>query len=255
VSSPKVTAALSAAVICLCGGLVIAVAVWYASEWQYRRTHRTAKPSVLNFGKLRVRFPLVLFAGLAAAVGLITALLPWIERGRDAAVARFAKIATAPSERFYDQTRELRDAARATDTPSLNRARTTAEALLNDLPRWKNSWAYGNGIHYAHLVLGRLALRENDLDVAKRHLLAAGRTPGSPQLNDYGPDMTLAEEMLRASESAAVLEYFDLCGKFWLNKEKNRLEEWSAIVRAGRVPDFGCLSGLSCQASASGSSS
>jgi hypothetical protein len=114
------------------------------------------------------------------------------------------------------------------------KARGYAEEMLNsDL---QEGWNAGNLVHHGHLVLGRLALRDGDTKTAKEHLLAAGKTQGSPQLNSFGPNMTLAKELLEKGERQAVLEYFKLCGTFWKNKN---LEAWTREVQAGKIPDFG----------------
>ena len=94
----------------------------------------------------------------------------------------------------------------------------------------------GESTHHGNLILGRVALIEDDDERAKRHLLRAGRTPGSPALNSFGPNMGLALELLERNEREVVLEYFDLCSKFW---QRSELEDWAAIVEAGGIPDFG----------------
>jgi hypothetical protein len=81
-------------------------------------------------------------------------------------------------------------------------------------------------------------LRTGDTEGAKKFLLEAGRTPGSPQLDSFGPNMTLAKELLGKGERSAVLEYFGLCGKFW-KMGGDKLREWGALVKDGLVPDFG----------------
>ena len=58
------------------------------------------------------------------------------------------------------------------------------------------NWNYGNAIHDSHNILGRVALRRNDIDAAKKHLIKAGRTKGSPQLDTFGTSMVLAKELL-----------------------------------------------------------
>ena len=79
-----------------------------------------------------------------------------------------------------------------------------------------------------------------DIERAKEHLLAAGNTSGSPQLNSFGPNMTLAKELLEQGERDVVLEYFRLCAKFWKSRSHlGTLEEWANQVKAGMVPDFG----------------
>lgn len=102
----------------------------------------------------------------------------------------------------------------------------------------EHTFPIGNAIHHGNLILGRLALNDGDVDRAKSYLLAAGRTPGSPQLDSFGPNMALAKELLERKEHSVVIEYFELCGKFW-KLRSGRLEEWTNEVKAGNIPDFG----------------
>ncbi len=99
-----------------------------------------------------------------------------------------------------------------------------------------SSWNAGNNIHHGNLVLGQLALNGGEIEEAKAFLLAAGKTPGSPQLNSFGPNMTLALDLLAEGERDVVLEYFDLCSKFW---QRGELDTWTKDVKAGRTPNFG----------------
>ena len=96
----------------------------------------------------------------------------------------------------------------------------------------------GNAIHDGHEVLGLVALRRGNLDEAKRQLLLAGDTPGSPQLGSFGPNMLLAKELLERGERDAVIEYFRRCGRFW-KMERGRVDQWTKDARARRAPDFG----------------
>jgi len=50
--------------------------------------------------------------------------------------------------------------------------------------------------------------------------------------------MVLANELLEKGETEVVLEYFDLCEKFWKHQPE-RLEAWKKAVKAGSKPDFG----------------
>ncbi len=69
-------------------------------------------------------------------------------------------------------------------------------------------------------------------------MLKAGDTPGSPQLDSFGPNMTLAKELLEKGDQQTVLQYLTLCGKFW-KMDNGRLARWSETIRAGKIPDFG----------------
>ncbi|MDE0052850.1 MAG: RNA polymerase subunit sigma-24 [Gammaproteobacteria bacterium] len=114
-----------------------------------------------------------------------------------------------------------------------DQARTYGTSLLEYS---RDRSAGGQSLHHGNLILGRVALMEDDVEGAKRHLLEAGRTSGSPTLNSFGPNMRLALELLERGERQVVLEYFDLCSKFW---PRSKLEEWAALVKAGRIPEFG----------------
>lgn len=88
---------------------------------------------------------------------------------------------------------------RAIEHGEHERATRFATQLLEIAQTFPNDWNYGNAIHHGHLVLGRVALAVGDLETARSDLLAAGRTPGSPQLNSFGPNMRLAKDVLASS--------------------------------------------------------
>lgn len=96
----------------------------------------------------------------------------------------------------------------------------------------------GNAVHDGNLVLGRVALENGNVEEAKRHLLASGRTQGSPNLISFGPNMSLARDLLKCGERDVVLEYFELCRTFW-EHDSDFLNAWTEQVKAGNIPDFG----------------
>ncbi|MGE5190925.1 MAG: HEAT repeat domain-containing protein [Deltaproteobacteria bacterium] len=128
----------------------------------------------------------------------------------------------------------------AFEAREVEEARNYAMELLEkaaspDLPEFfRNS---GNAVHHGNLILGRIALQSGDLAQAREWLIAAARTSGSPQLNSFGPNMSLAKELLERGERDAVLEYFALCAKFWKHGAET-LAAWTDQVRAGEMPDF-----------------
>lgn len=117
-------------------------------------------------------------------------------------------------------------------------ARELAQELLNLADRYPRDWNYGNALHQAHIVLGRAALGSGDVATARAELLLAGATPGSPQLDSFGPSMRLAQDLLRAGESRAVLEYFQLCRRFW-KLGAQTLVAWADEVELEHEPNFG----------------
>ena len=129
-------------------------------------------------------------------------------------------------------------------------AKRIAEKQLASNKNTKN-WNYGNVIHNANCLLGRVALRDGGRKQAGEFLLKAGQTPGSPQLDSFGPDFDLARELLEAGEKQVVLDYLDLVARFWVDKNKaskrplsqqiaqehaESLEKWRAEIKAGKVP-------------------
>lgn len=127
-------------------------------------------------------------------------------------------------------------------------AKRYAEELQRLAPKYKNDWNYGNAIQDFNIVLGRLALKSGDIAGAKTHLIAAGHSPGSPQLNSFGPNLMLANELLNRGERTVVLEYLELCKNFWAKhpntnqldkKNGEMLDRWKNDIQNGRMPDFG----------------
>jgi tetratricopeptide (TPR) repeat protein len=126
----------------------------------------------------------------------------------------------------------------AFDASEFERAQMYARRLLEVAPQNRDDPLYGLAIHHGNLVLGRLALRADNVDKAKTFLLAAARTPGGPQLSSFGPNMSLAQELLDRGEKQTVLEYLELCKAFWTNP-RNSLDRWIETIKSGGTPDFG----------------
>ncbi len=101
----------------------------------------------------------------------------------------------------------------------------------------QGSLAIGGPLHDGNMVLGQVALRKGDKPGAEQYLLKAGATPGSPSLDRYGPNFSLAHDLLVAGGSTtAVLRYCDEVASFWGDP---RLAAWRATIAAGKMPDFG----------------
>jgi hypothetical protein len=144
------------------------------------------------------------------------------------------------TDRYFALSGLAEAARRAGETA---KAREYALELLDLAEALPRDWNYGNAVHDGHRVLGHVALASGDVAGAREHLLAAGATPGSPQLDSFGPELTLAKDLLAAGERAAVVEYLKLCERFWTDHAP-ALRRWSAAIQAGETPDlerFGAL--------------
>jgi len=146
-----------------------------------------------------------------------------------------AKGSQSSDQRFSILTNLARAQMEAGD---MEHAQATAVEVLAMAPPLKAHWNYGNALHRGNLVLGTIALKAGDTVKAKEYLLAAGRTPGSPQLNSFGPNMALARELLEKGERGTVIEYLTLCRAFW-KLDRGRLCQWVATIEGGGTPDFG----------------
>lgn len=156
-----------------------------------------------------------------------------------------AKLALSLMERANEMSAGVNQAAVLTDLPALafdagdlQKARAYAELLLREATSQQGSWNHGNAVHKGNLILGRIAAAEGRVADAVTFLRAAGETPGSPQLNSFGPNMTLAKDLLERGERDAVLAYFEACRVFW-KMGGGRLDAWTREVRAGTIPNFG----------------
>ena len=118
----------------------------------------------------------------------------------------------------------------------LEKAERYATDVLSSAVEGRPSWNFGNALHHGNLVLGHVALRRGDVEAAGRFLIRAGKTPGSPQLNSFGPNMALALELAKKGQLEVVIEYMKQCKSFWNGPE---LGNWLSEVEQGVVPDFG----------------
>jgi hypothetical protein len=49
-------------------------------------------------------------------------------------------------------------------------AKSLSEQLLGMVDQLKGNWNYGNTIHVDNIILGRIALRSGNVEIAKEHL-------------------------------------------------------------------------------------
>lgn len=202
------------------------------------KTWKTAEPALVRRGVFMAN--LVSYALLfVVAPGWVALGLarsgPMTSRQRLNRAVHELQEAKNEEQRFY----ALGDAAKESfAVGKVEDARKYAEELMRVLPQYHGNWNYGNAIQDAHLVLGRIAVREGRIEDAKRHLIEAGKSPGSPQMDTFGPNMSLAQDLLEKGERNVVLEYLSLCRKFW-EMDQDRLDRWSQEVKIGKIPDFG----------------
>ncbi len=164
-------------------------------------------------------------------------------RGSPEAIQQAAEKALEIYEKAYAVANKIgRDhlleelAKAAFDANQIGKARGYAEVMLKITHR---GIAFGNRIHHGNLILGRIALREGNVEEAKNRLIAAGTTPGAPTLDSFGPNMALAKELLEKGERDVVFKYFFLCSNFWdTERAQEKMTMWRDEIKAGKIPDF-----------------
>lgn len=70
-------------------------------------------------------------------------------------------------------------------------------------------------VHHANIIRGKAHLALGDAAASQAALLAAGDVQGSPALKSFGPDLSLAWDLMRAGHDDAVIGYLRRISRFW----------------------------------------
>jgi hypothetical protein len=144
------------------------------------------------------------------------------------------KFATPRLRRFYEVGDSLEAAYKADDAAAVEKL--AAEYLeLADV--YGCNWNYGNAIHDANRFLGLVHLRNGNADTAAQYLLRAGKSTGSPQLNSFGPDLDLANELLKVGQIEPVKAYLTDIKRFW-RMDNGQVRTWLAEIDKGGKPEL-----------------
>ena len=146
---------------------------------------------------------------------------------------------------YYSRIKLLNEmiASASIETGELERAKQMVNELLENNTDTL-SFNYGSIICNGNTILGRVALKEGDLERSKEYLIKSAETPGSPELNSFGPSFILAKELLQEGEKEIVLDYLDLIARFWAKPGQRSspgkiemLEKWKEEINAGKIPN------------------
>ena len=201
--------------------------VWFIATW------------VISLG-LAVVAACVYF-GVTNAGAVMALLAPKVPINAQAEYEkRLTKLKAANSEldRYY----AIGDVALwSVDVGKLDDAERLANEQLALIAKIGRDWNNGNAIHKAHSALGRVAIKRGDVAEGERQLALAATSKGSPQMDTYGPNMSLPRDLLatrQASAKAAVLAYFDHLPTFW-TMDGGAIRVWRNDVENDREPNFG----------------
>lgn len=102
---------------------------------------------------------------------------------------------------------------------------------------YRCNWNYGNAIHDTNRVLGLISLKTGDIEGAAGYLIKAGKSTGSPQLDTFGPELDLANELLKLGKVEAVKIYLKDIKSFW-EMDNGKVDEWLVQIDKGEKPDL-----------------
>ena len=112
-----------------------------------------------------------------------------------------------------------------------------AKELLHLANAFQKDQDHGNAVHYGNIVLGLVALERKDAELARYYLLQATTSSGSSEIERFGPDFTLARQMIEENEFIAVIDYLNLCRPLW-TKGNSQIDQWIALLNENQIPDF-----------------
>ena len=137
-------------------------------------------------------------------------------------------------KRFYALDDLIKSAYEANDLTTVT---NLANEYLSLATTYRCNWNYGNAIHDANKYLGLISLKSGDQTAAAGYLLKSGKSSGSPQLNSFGPDPSLADALLKAGHTEPVKVYLRDIKKFW-KMENGQVDEWLASIDKGERPSL-----------------
>jgi hypothetical protein len=109
-----------------------------------------------------------------------------------------------------------------------------------ELTKVNETWNYEDAVHHSHLLLGRIALKKGNVELAEEFLLKAAETKGTAVLKTFGPNMMLAKELLVLKRKRAVLQYISLTKNFWFwIYSWRKTSIWKKQILRDEIPDFG----------------
>ena len=126
---------------------------------------------------------------------------------------------------------------------NFDEAKALANEYLELAAVYRCNWNYGNAIHDANKTLGWVSLKSGDLNAAAEYLVRAGKSTGSPQLDSFGPDLDLANALLKLGKVDAVRTYLTDIKSFW-ETNGDTLDRWLAEIERGETPELDRFSRL-----------
>jgi hypothetical protein len=137
-------------------------------------------------------------------------------------------------KRFYSLEAFVKQAYDAGDLAAVA---ILANEYLDLAQAYRCNWNYGNAIHDGNRYLGLISLKNGDAEAAVKYLLLAGKSTGSPQLNTFGPELDLADALLKQGRTDAVKLYLADIKRFW-EMDNGKVRLWLDGIDKGEKPEL-----------------
>lgn len=137
-------------------------------------------------------------------------------------------------KRFYSLDDLIGKAYAANDMAT---AATLAAEYLELATVYRCNWNHGNAVHDANRFLGLMSVKSGIIDDAAQYLLKAGKSTGSPQLNTFGPELDLANELLKRGNVETVKQYLKDIKSFW-RMDNGQVATWLVSIENGEKPEL-----------------
>jgi hypothetical protein len=147
---------------------------------------------------------------------------------------------TARLAHFYELDDQVKAAYEKANDAELT---ALAHEYLELATIYRCNWNYGNAIHDANRYLGLASLRRGNVDEAARFLVLSGKSTGSPQLDSFGPELDLADQLLKRGQTEAVTEYLKDIKHFW-EMDDGQVDRWLAAIGKGEKPSLDRFSSM-----------
>lgn len=145
-----------------------------------------------------------------------------------------SKYVTPGLQRFYDISDLIDEAVFENKTELAVRL---SDEYLKLAEEYKKNWNYGNAIHDANIAKGIVELRMGNLAKSGEYLVKASKSPGSPQLDSFGPDLELANVLLKKGQKDQVIEYLKGIEVFW-GGNKRAIDALIFKIVSGEKPEI-----------------
>lgn len=174
-----------------------------------------------------------------------TEALGWLER-RDALIGNTPGAGSPMTalEEYFDLRRVARKADIAEEASDSRAENWAVEALrLSELAPLVRAKLPHPGevyeLHLAHVVLGRVALSRDEIEDAEEHLFRAADALSSrdPVIASLGPNMTLAQQLLKYRREGPVVAFLQSSRAAWL-AGGDQLDTWIDEINRDALPDL-----------------